>query len=138
MKTSHSDQPRLFTLVGHPDSPTVVAAPPPQPSAAEVGAARRDLGIDRASRGSAEWVNRATTTLTTIVSHLDRGTLITSDDLWDALARSNTPQPTGDPRAMGAVFRTVARRGRIINTMSVRQSTRSACNCRPITIWRIL
>ena len=133
---SESDQPMLWSLGGHPDSPSC-SATPTTPSGVVGGGQRRDDGLARVrSHGDNTWLRRACVALDIIIRSGQHE--VTSDDVWECLERDGVSLPTTDHRLMGVVFRERAMDGTLVNTYRVRKSNRAACNRRPISIWRIV
>ena len=58
----------------------------------------------------------------------------TTDDVWSVLERWNVPAPH-EPRAMGAVMRSMAKKGFIQATGTYAKSKRLECHGRPVMVW---
>lgn len=69
-----------------------------------------------------------------VVLGFDRGETFTTDDVWRVLDTGTVG--TGDPRAMGAVMRSLQRDAAISNTRTYRPSERVECHGRPVAVWR--
>lgn len=72
------------------------------------------------------WKNAAQAVLERLAG---TGEPFTSDDIWAAIGHPP------EPRALGALIRTAAQAGRI-HRVGWRISTRPACHCRPVAMWR--
>jgi len=62
----------------------------------------------------------------------------TSDDVWDVLRHWKTDplETERNPKALGAVMLKAAKRGWIVKTGTVRNSTRKSLHASPRTVWR--
>lgn len=57
----------------------------------------------------------------------------TTDDVWELLGDSTPPEP----RAMGAVIKSLSSAGKIVATGGYRKSVRVECHARPVAVWRL-
>lgn len=57
----------------------------------------------------------------------------TTDDVWEQLGDSTPPEP----RAMGAVMKSLSSAGKIVATGVYRKSVRVECHARPVAVWRL-
>jgi hypothetical protein len=92
----------------------------------------RDQAIARVEANAPEgWVQRARDTVNLIaLSRFD----FTTDEVWDALGEDRPPEP----RALGAVMKSMARDGYIRATGEYRKSSRVDCHARPVAVWRVV
>lgn len=103
--------------------------------AAPAAEAARDAAIDRVSIGAEDgWVTAALEAVRAVAMSCDE---FTTDEVWAVLDRAGTWAPR-EPRAMGAVLNTAARRGWIVATDRVRRSLRIVNHARPQRVWRSL
>ena len=58
----------------------------------------------------------------------------TTDDVWQVLGDQAPPEP----RAMGAVMKSLAGDGLIRPTGEYRKSVRVECHARPVAVWRLV
>lgn len=63
-----------------------------------------------------------------------RGYTFTTDDVWDAL--DGLDVATHEPRALGAIMRSLSKQKVIIHTGGYTESQRPECHQRPVKIWR--
>jgi hypothetical protein len=93
----------------------------------DCGESLRDAAIEQvAAYAPPSWMAEAGQVLDGLIA---RGGEFTTDQLWEVLP--SCPEP----RAMGAVIRSAARAGRIVQT-GYRRSSRAACHARPIPVWK--
>lgn len=57
----------------------------------------------------------------------------TTDDVWERLGDSTPPEP----RAMGAVMKSLSSAGKIVATGHYRKSVRVQCHARPVAVWQL-
>lgn len=93
----------------------------------------KNEAIDMVEKGNEEWCLAVEALF---ISNLpESGTDITSDNLWEtALEESLYPR---EPRAMGAVMRSLYRQGYIKPLQKWIPSSRPACHSRPLRVWRV-
>lgn len=87
--------------------------------------------IERAHRNAQEeWQERARSMVTTVANAYPES--FTADDVWDC----GLEQPPNDPRALGGVFRRLAREGLIEKTGRFARSHRR--HSTPLIEWRLI
>ena len=90
----------------------------------------RDQAIARVEAGAGDWVQRARDAVMLVsLARFD----FTTDEVWDALGEDRPDEP----RALGAVMKSMAREGKIRATGEYRKSHRVDCHARPVAVWRV-
>jgi hypothetical protein len=92
----------------------------------------RDEAIARVERNAPEgWVQRAKEVTERVAASSFE---FTTDDVWAALG-DDRPH---EPRALGAVMKSMAKDGTIRTTGEYRKSSRTDCHARPVAVWRVV
>jgi len=90
--------------------------------------------IERVTRNASPvWIETAREIVLALASRMPHG--FDADHVWRELEDRGAPAPR-DPRALGGVFKSLARSGAIRDTGTMRKSRREQCHFRKITIWR--
>jgi hypothetical protein len=91
----------------------------------------RDEAIERVGNAAPrDWMDDAkSAAMLVALARFD----FTTDDVWKALGDAAPPEP----RAMGAVMKSLAAEGRIRATGEYRKSVRVECHARPVAVWRV-
>ncbi len=85
-----------------------------------------------ATNAGGGWMGAAVEALARVASAQQR---VTGDDVWSELEKRGV-KPSGDARAMGAVFRIAASKGWVVRLPGeYRQSTRKARHKGPVAVW---
>ena len=99
--------------------------PPPTPKEAT------DEAVERVRENADNaWMARATAAVEEAGAKSHSGTF-TTDDVWDILGEDKPHEP----RAMGAVMRSLAKQGVIQSEAAYTTSRRPECHRRPIRLW---
>lgn len=77
-----------------------------------------------------EWKATAVRIVTRLA---ESGYLFTTDDVWGMLEAADVH--THEPRALGAIMRSLAKNGKIMDAGGYRNSTRPECHQRPVKVW---
>lgn len=93
--------------------------------------AKRDEAMERVEVGAGSWIDHALECLHTVALGAE---YLTTDDVWAILGTDSIT----DGRAMGPVVRKAAAQKWITKTGRTQKSVRTACNARPVTVWRSL
>lgn len=89
----------------------------------------RDAALQQVAAGAGRWMDRARP----VVLQVAEGRFdFTTDDVWYALG-DDRPR---EPRALGALMRSLAKDGAIRATGEYRKSVRVDCHARPVAVWR--
>jgi len=92
----------------------------------------RDEALARVMRNAdSQWTKTAALLIMDVADSTDE---FTTDEVWSALHRVDAR--THEPRALGAVMKSLASAGLIVATDNWRQSIRPECHARPVRIWR--
>lgn len=99
---------------------------------AAAGKSAREEAIERVERGAPDdWKVDAFRAIVELTFRVDT---FTTDDVWNELGADTIREP----RAMGAIIRSVASSGHIEPTDEFRISNDPACHRRPKRVWRSL
>ena len=96
----------------------------------------KDEAIDKVEAANSEWCWSAVHAYRMDFTE-PAGTLITSDDVW-ALCNDQLDIRPREPRAMGAVMRSLHRYGYIKPLNKWQPSARRECHGRPLRVWRTI
>lgn len=95
--------------------------------------ARRDDAITRARHGAPDgFVEAAVSVVRELIAQQET---LTTDDVWRGLEGTRWARSGMERRAMGAAMVEAARQGLIWATSRTVESSRRACNCRPVRVW---
>ena len=93
--------------------------------------AARDEAVTRVgANADADWVEHTLHVVWCLAVAHDE---ITTDDIWGTIGEVAA---THEPRALGSVMQTAARKGWVSPTDCYRPSARPACHARPVRIWK--
>lgn len=98
--------------------------------------AARDEAIDRVEENAdPDWAEAAYLACCLVA---EEEPLLTTDNVWQTLARLFPQYATHEPRAMGAVMRRAARDNKIQATNHYWKSIRPECHYRALMVWKSL